>query len=93
MLYWLRSPRLGNGSTKSASGAFSPSLRLLSVKVSANGISACWPPLAFLSPQIVAAIIDGTAPADLTVTGLAKRSLSPRPDAGENKANLQGIDK
>jgi site-specific DNA recombinase len=29
-------------------------------------------PLAFLSPRIVAAIADGTAPADLAVTGLAK---------------------
>jgi site-specific DNA recombinase len=29
-------------------------------------------PLAFLSPRIIAAIFDGTAPADLTVTGLAK---------------------
>jgi hypothetical protein len=29
-------------------------------------------PLAFLSPRIVAAIVDGTAPTDLTVTGLAK---------------------
>jgi hypothetical protein len=29
-------------------------------------------PLAFLSPRILAAIVDGTAPADLTVTGLAK---------------------
>ncbi len=29
-------------------------------------------PLAFLSPRIVAAIADGTAPVDLTVTGLAK---------------------
>jgi site-specific DNA recombinase len=29
-------------------------------------------PLAFLSPRIITAIIDGTAPADLTVTGLAK---------------------
>jgi site-specific DNA recombinase len=29
-------------------------------------------PLAFVSPRIVAALIDGTAPADLTVTGLAK---------------------
>jgi site-specific DNA recombinase len=28
--------------------------------------------VAFLSPRIIAAIIDGTAPADLTVTGLAK---------------------
>ena len=29
-------------------------------------------PLAFLSPRIIAAIADGTAPANLTVTGLAK---------------------
>jgi site-specific DNA recombinase len=29
-------------------------------------------PLAFLSPRIIAAIADGTAAADLTVTGLAK---------------------
>ena len=29
-------------------------------------------PLAFLSPRIIAAIVEGTAPADLTVTGLAK---------------------
>ena len=29
-------------------------------------------PLAFASPRIIAAILDGTAPADLTVTGLAK---------------------
>jgi site-specific DNA recombinase len=29
-------------------------------------------PLAFLSPRIIAAIVDGTAPADLTITGLAK---------------------
>lgn len=29
-------------------------------------------PLAFISPRIVAAIVEGTAPTDLTVTGLAK---------------------
>ena len=29
-------------------------------------------PLAFLSPRIIAAIVDGTAPGDLTVTDLAK---------------------
>jgi site-specific DNA recombinase len=29
-------------------------------------------PLAFLSPHLIAAIADGTAPADLTVTSLAK---------------------
>jgi site-specific DNA recombinase len=30
-------------------------------------------PLAFVSPRIIAAIVDGTAPADLTVTDLARR--------------------
>ena len=38
-------------------------------------------PLAFLSPRIIAAIADRTAPADLTVTGLAKalpRSWAPQ---------------
>ena len=29
-------------------------------------------PLAFLSPRIIAAVVDGSAPADLTVTGLAR---------------------
>jgi site-specific DNA recombinase len=29
-------------------------------------------PLAFLSPRIIAAIVDGTAPADLTITSLPK---------------------
>jgi hypothetical protein len=29
-------------------------------------------PLAFVSPRIIAAIVDGTPPSDLTVTGLAK---------------------
>ncbi len=29
-------------------------------------------PLAFLSPRIIAAVVDGNAPTDLTVTGLAK---------------------
>jgi site-specific DNA recombinase len=29
-------------------------------------------PLAFLAPRIIAAIVDGTAPADLKVTSLAK---------------------
>ena len=30
-------------------------------------------PLAFVAPRLVATIIDGTAPTDLTVTGLAQR--------------------
>jgi hypothetical protein len=29
-------------------------------------------PLAFLSPRIVSGLLDGTAPADLTITGLAR---------------------
>jgi site-specific DNA recombinase len=29
-------------------------------------------PLAFLSPRIVSALLDGTAPADLTITALAR---------------------
>jgi site-specific DNA recombinase len=29
-------------------------------------------PLAFVSPRLVSAILDGTAPADLTATGLAR---------------------
>jgi site-specific DNA recombinase len=33
-------------------------------------------PLAFVSPRIIAAIVDGTAPANLTVTGLAKPNFS-----------------
>ena len=36
-------------------------------------------PLAFVSPQIVASIIDRSAPADLTVTALAKALPSPGP--------------
>jgi site-specific DNA recombinase len=35
-------------------------------------------PLAFMAPRLVAAIADGTAPADLTVTGLAKSVSSAR---------------
>jgi hypothetical protein len=40
-----------------------------------NATSACWPPLAFVSPRIVAAILDGTAPAGLTITTLARAAL------------------
>jgi hypothetical protein len=29
-------------------------------------------PLAFLSPRIVSALLEGTAPADLTITALAR---------------------
>jgi hypothetical protein len=45
-----------------------PSPRLRSEKRRVNGTSACWR----ASPRIIAAIVDGTAPADLTVTDLAK---------------------
>jgi hypothetical protein len=45
---------------------------LPSVKPRANGRAACSPPLAFVSSRIIAAIVDGTAPADLTLTGLAR---------------------
>ena len=38
-------------------------------------------PLAFLSPRILAAIADGTAAADLTVTGLAKGAEDRAPFA------------
>jgi site-specific DNA recombinase len=44
-------------------------------------------PLAFLSPRIIAAIADGTAPADLTVTGLAK--ALPYSWAEQERAILQ----
>jgi hypothetical protein len=44
-------------------------------------------PLAFLSPRIIAAIADGTAPADLTVTGLAK--ALPYSWAEQERATLQ----
>jgi branched-subunit amino acid ABC-type transport system permease component len=35
-------------------------------------LSGLLAPLAFVSPRIIAAIVDGSAPADLTVTGLAR---------------------
>ena len=46
-------------------------------------------PLAFLSPRIVAAIIDGTAPANLTATSLA-RAL-PYSWAEQESRRLTGI--
>jgi hypothetical protein len=42
-------------------------------------------PLAFLSPRIIAAIVDGTASADLTVTGLAK--ACPIPGSSRSRAS------
>jgi site-specific DNA recombinase len=40
-------------------------------------------PLAFVSPRVVAAIVDGDVPHDLTVSGLA-RKLPHRWDAQEH---------
>ncbi len=48
-------------------------------------------PLAFVSPRIVAAIAEGTAPADLTVTGLAK-ALPYSWAEQEQKIGLAGQD-
>ena len=45
-------------------------------------------PLAYLSPRIVTAIIDGAAPASLTISSLA-RAL-PHSWAAQEKAFLQG---
>lgn len=45
-------------------------------------------PLAFLSPRIISAIVEGTAPADLTVTGLA-RALPYSWAEQDNSAGLQ----
>ena len=46
-------------------------------------------PLGFLSPRIIAAIADGTASADLTVTGLAK--ALPYSWAEQERAILQKL--
>jgi site-specific DNA recombinase len=47
-------------------------------------------PLAFVSPRIVTAIVDGAAPADLTVTGLAK-ALPHSWAEQEQRIGLAGI--
>ena len=41
-------------------------------KARSSGTSGCWLPLAFLSPRIVSGLLDGTAPAGLTITALAR---------------------
>jgi len=51
--------------------AINSETRFPSVKVRVNGTSAL-APLAVVSPRIIAAAVDGAAPTDLTVTGLAK---------------------
>ena len=72
MLCSSQSPRPGDGSTTSGSAALALSPRLPSREVQGERHIRLLAPLAFLSPCIIAAIVDGTAPADLTVTGLAK---------------------
>jgi len=57
-------------------------------------------PLAFVSPRLIAAVVDGTAPPDLTVTGLAKalpyswaeqeRSRLETPALGREAGRLPG---
>jgi hypothetical protein len=65
------SPRPGAGSTTSGSVASPLSPRLSGVTDRAKG-RRLLAPLAFVSLRIIAAIVDGSVPADLTVTGLAK---------------------
>ena len=72
MLCSLPSPRPANGSTTFGLAALPPLLRLPRGEAVGERHIRLLAPLAFLSPRIIAAIIDGTAPADLTVTGLAK---------------------
>ena len=78
---WIDDIRLG--------GVGSPQ-RSPGVKAGANGIRLL-APLAFVSPRIVAAIARGTAPADLTVTGLAK-ALPYSWAEQEQKIGLAGQD-
>ena len=48
-------------------------IALCSADLASAQTTPAFTPGDFLSPRIIAAIIDGTAPADLTITGLAKR--------------------
>ncbi len=72
MLCWPSRPRLAGGSKISGS----PVSRLLPRSPIAKDLGErhvrLLAPLAFVASRIVAAIADCTAPADLTVTGLAK---------------------
>jgi site-specific DNA recombinase len=71
MLCSLQSPRPGNGSTTSFAVESLPS-RTSPREAQGERHIRLLAPLAFVSPRIIAAIVDSTAPADLTVTGLAK---------------------
>jgi hypothetical protein len=66
------SPGPGDGLMTSDSAALPPSPRLLSGEAQGERHTRLLAPLAFLSPRIIAAIVNGTVPADLTVTCLAK---------------------
>jgi hypothetical protein len=66
------SPGPAGGSKTSGSGALPVSPRSRTGNYSVSATSACWLRSAFVAPRIVAAIADGNAPANLTVTGLAK---------------------
>jgi hypothetical protein len=61
-----------DGSTISGLAPLPPSPRLPNGEGVGERHIRLLAPLAFLSPRIIAAIVDGAAPADLTVTGLAK---------------------
>ena len=61
-----------DGSTTSGSAALPPSPEIAEREGQGERHIRLLAPLAFVSPRIIAAIADGTAPADLTVTGLAK---------------------
>ena len=67
-----RSPRRAPGSTISSRGRVAGFADIAAREHKGERHIRLLAPLAFVSPQVVAAIIDGTAPADLTITGLAK---------------------
>jgi site-specific DNA recombinase len=73
-----------DGSTISGSAALPPSPGFAEREAVGERHIRLLAPLAFLSPRIIAAIVDGTAPADLTVTGLAK--ALPYSWAGQERA-------
>ena len=66
------SPGPAGGSKTSGSGALPVSPRSRTGNYSVERHVRLLAPLAFVAPRIVAAIADGNAPANLTVTGLAK---------------------
>ena len=65
------SPRPGDGSTTSGSAPLAFA-EIAERETQGERHIRLLAPLAFLSPRIIAAIVNGTAPVDFTVTGLAK---------------------